>query len=128
MSDSDSEEGDHASAIMMQQLVKLHFPGKYHVFNEQCTNWFMTLCNQDEDSEEQACEMDVNEVVDSEARKSSGNNNVTDSGGHSVAARDQQPASLPLLIPPTGSASRPAWEAQMFLTPHIWHSSHLSKD
>jgi hypothetical protein len=27
MSDSDSEEGDHASAIMMQQLVKLHFPG-----------------------------------------------------------------------------------------------------
>jgi hypothetical protein len=35
---------------------------------------------------------------------------------------------LPLLIPPTGSASRPAWEAQMFLTPHIWHSSHLSKD
>jgi hypothetical protein len=27
--------------------------GKYHVFNEQYTNWFMTLCNQDEDSEEQ---------------------------------------------------------------------------
>jgi hypothetical protein len=33
--------------------------------------------------------MDINEVVDSEARRSSGNNNVTDSGGHSVAARDQ---------------------------------------
>jgi hypothetical protein len=52
--------------------------------------------------------MDISEVVDSEARKSSGNNNVTDSGGHSVAARDRQPASLPLLIPPTGSASRPS--------------------
>jgi hypothetical protein len=52
--------------------------------------------------------MDISEVVDSEAMKSSGNNNVTDSGGHSVAARDQQPASLPLLIPPTGSPSRPS--------------------
>jgi hypothetical protein len=27
--------------------------GKYLLFNEQYTNWFMTLCNQDEDSEEQ---------------------------------------------------------------------------
>ncbi len=55
----------------------------------------------------QACEMDFTQVEEVEARKSSANTNVIDSGVPSVAARDEQP-SASVFVPPAVSASRPS--------------------